>query len=69
VHPIILCACGECPQSAAISTGRRNTLVFGQRWTDQNEVSSPHIFYGQAEVGDLGQMATLKFDELDWSGV
>jgi hypothetical protein len=49
--------------------GRRNTLVFGQRGTDQNEVSSPHIFYGQAEVGELGQMATLKFDEFDWSGV
>jgi hypothetical protein len=26
---------------AEVSTGRRNTLVFGRRWSDQNEVSSP----------------------------
>ncbi|MFT5870904.1 MAG: hypothetical protein ACI8TF_003035, partial [Paracoccaceae bacterium] len=38
----------------AISTGRRNTLVFSQRWSDEHEVSPPHIFHGQAEVRDLG---------------
>jgi hypothetical protein len=32
------------PQSPAISTGRCNTLVFSQRWSDQNEISSPRIF-------------------------
>jgi hypothetical protein len=53
------------PLPAAISTGRRNTLVFSQSWSDENEVSSPRIFHGQAEVGDLGQMATQRVDELD----
>jgi hypothetical protein len=57
------------PQSPAILKGRRNTLVFSQRWSDQNEVSSPRIFHGQAEVADLGQMATRRIDELDWSCV
>jgi hypothetical protein len=44
---------------------RGNTLVFSQRWSDQNEVSSPRIFHGQAEVGDLGQMAARRDDELN----
>jgi hypothetical protein len=61
--------CASATFSAAVSTGRRNTLIFLERWSDQNEVSSPRIFHGQAEVGDLGQMATWRVDELDWSGV
>jgi len=59
----------ECPVRAAISTGRRNTLIFSQRWSDEHEVTPPRIFYGQAEVRDLGPMATRRVDELDWSGV
>jgi hypothetical protein len=30
-----------CP---AISTGRRNTLIFLERWSDEHEVSPPRIF-------------------------
>jgi hypothetical protein len=59
----------ELPQDAAISTGRRNTLVFLESWSDPYEVSSPSIFYGQAEVRDLGQMPTRRVDELDWAGL
>jgi hypothetical protein len=55
--------------ATAVSTGRRNTLIFLERWSDQNEVSSPRIFHGQVEVGDLEQMATWRVDELDWLGV
>jgi transposase-like protein len=31
---------------AVASTGRRNTLIFSQRWSDEHEVSPPRIFYG-----------------------
>ena len=30
---------------AAVSTGRRNTLIFRKRWSVPNEVSSPSIFH------------------------
>jgi hypothetical protein len=39
--------------------GRRNTLVFSQRWSNQNEVSSTDIFHGQVEVGDLGPLSAM----------
>ncbi|MFT5786294.1 MAG: hypothetical protein ACI9KK_001649, partial [Ascidiaceihabitans sp.] len=48
---------GQCPLRAAVSTGRRNTLVFLERWSVKHEVSPPDIFHGQTEVRDLGSMA------------
>jgi hypothetical protein len=50
----------------AVSTGRRNTLVFLERWSEPYEVSSPRIFNRQTEVRDMGQMATWGVDEVDW---
>jgi hypothetical protein len=31
--------------SAVVSTGRRNTLIFEQRWSVQYEVSSSHLLF------------------------
>jgi hypothetical protein len=33
----------------------------------KHEVSSPSIFYGQAEVRDMGSLATRRVDEFDWT--
>jgi hypothetical protein len=54
---------------AVASTGRRNTLIFEKDWSVHYEVSSPDIFYRQAEVRDLGSMATWRVDEFDWAAV
>ncbi len=43
-----------------VTTGQRNTLVCGQRWSVSHEVSSPSIIHGQAEVRDLGSMAARR---------
>ena len=53
----------------AVSTGRRNTLISKKDWSLHYEVSSPNIFHQQAEVRDLGSMATRRVDELDWAVV
>ena len=53
--------------SAAVSTGRRNTLVFLERWSVDHDLSSPDIFHRQAEVRDLGSMAARRVDEFDWT--
>jgi hypothetical protein len=54
--------------SVAVSTGRRNTLVFLERWSDPHEVSSPSILHRQTEVRDMGSMATRRVDEFDRAG-
>jgi hypothetical protein len=41
--------------------GRRNTLVFSQRWSVSYGLSSPRIFHGQAKVGDLGPLLSYDF--------
>ena len=45
----------ERQQSPAVSTDRRNTLVFLERWSVKHEVSSTYLFHGQTEVRDLGR--------------
>ena len=37
--------CSECPLSAAASTGRRNTLVFMERWSVNHGLSQQTFFY------------------------
>ncbi|MGA9433372.1 MAG: hypothetical protein WBV62_03980, partial [Roseobacter sp.] len=59
----------ERPLLTAISTGRCNTLFFLERWSEYHEVSSPHIFHGQTEVGYLEPLATRRVDEFDWAAV
>jgi hypothetical protein len=36
---------GERRQCGVVSTGRRNTLIFEQRWSVQYEVSSSHLLF------------------------
>jgi hypothetical protein len=39
---------GQWPESAVFSTGGRNTLIFRERWSVQNEVSSPYLLFIRA---------------------
>jgi hypothetical protein len=59
----------ECPLCAVDSGGRRNTLVFEERWSVEDGISGTHLFHGQAEGGDLGSLATRGVDEFDWPEV
>ncbi|MFT7596393.1 MAG: hypothetical protein ACI8R4_003728, partial [Paracoccaceae bacterium] len=43
--------------AAVVSMGRRNTLIFRERWSVLNEVSHTDILYGQTEVRDVGSVA------------
>jgi hypothetical protein len=52
----------ECRLRPAVSKGRRNTLI----WSVYNEVSHTDVLYGQAEVRDVGSVATRRFNGLDW---
>jgi hypothetical protein len=47
----------ECLLRAAISTGRRNTLIFLERWSEPYEVSSPSVFTDKqkSEIWDRWQ--------------
>lgn len=55
----------------AVSTGRRNTLIYGRRWRDQNEVLSPRIFTEKkkSEIWDRwqrGESMSLIGRVFDW---
>ena len=52
-----------------ISIGRRNTLIFLERWSVYHEVSATNVLYRDAEVGDVGSMAAWRVFELDWAQV
>jgi hypothetical protein len=47
----------QCPVWAAVSTGRRNTLVFLERWSVSHGLSEADIFLRKAEGRDLGSVA------------
>ena len=49
-EPDIRCVGDERRLWAAVSKGRRNTLIFLERWSVYNEVSHTDVLYGQAEV-------------------
>ena len=46
----ISCALRQNLLLAAVSPGRRNTLIFLERWSVYNEVSHTDVLYGQSEV-------------------
>ena len=43
----------------AVSTGRRNTLIFLERWSVRDEVSDADILHGQTEVRDVGSLSAM----------
>jgi hypothetical protein len=47
------------------SGGRRNTLVFEERWSVEDGIPAEDIFYGETEGGDLGPLAAWGVDEFD----
>ena len=51
----------------AVSIGRRNTLIFLERWSVFDEVPDADVLHEQTEVGDVGPMATRGVDEFDWA--
>ena len=51
----------------AVSIGRRNTLIFLERWSVYDEVPDADVLHEQTEVGDVGPMATRGVDEFDWA--
>jgi len=53
------------PLRAVVSTDRRNTLVFLDRWSVRHEVSDADILHRQTEVGDVGSLAAGRVDEFD----
>uniref|UniRef100_UPI0022EB4082 hypothetical protein n=1 Tax=Parasedimentitalea psychrophila TaxID=2997337 RepID=UPI0022EB4082 len=55
--------------SAAVSTGRRNTLVFMERWSVNHGLSPQTFFYRETEVGDLTSLAMRRADEFDWTWI
>lgn len=59
----------ECPHCMAVSTDRRNTLVFLERWSENDDIPAQNIFHGQTEVRDLGSMAAWRVDEFDWAWI
>jgi hypothetical protein len=46
-----------------VSIGRRNALVFLERWSANDEMPVPDFFQEQTEVGDMGSMAARRVDE------
>ena len=53
----------------AVSIGRRNTLIFLERWSVNDEVPDADVLHEQTEVGDVGPMATRGVDEFDWATI
>lgn len=49
---LIVCLVG------ADSTGGRNTLVFFERWSVDDEISDEDVLHEQAEVGDVGSVGS-----------
>jgi len=45
----------------AVSTDRRNTLIFFERWSISHEVSSAYILHSQAEVRDVGSLLSYNY--------
>jgi len=43
-----------------VSIGRRNALVFLERWSANDEMPVPDIFQEQTEVGDMGSTAARR---------
>lgn len=46
----------------AVSTGRRNSLIFLERWSIDHEVSDTGVLYGQLEVRDVAAWWVNEFD-------
>ena len=63
------CAVHEGPQRAVASTGGRNTLVFLERWSVENEISPQNLLFLKSARGDLGSLAARGVYEVDWAGV
>lgn len=65
-HGLAQPRCSERQLRPAVSKGRRNTLVFFERWSVRDEVSHTDVLHGQAEVRDVGSVAARRVDEFDW---
>jgi hypothetical protein len=51
--------CGERQLCPVVSTGRRNTLIFLERWSVYHEVSATNVLYRCAKVGDVGSLSAM----------
>ena len=54
-----------CPLWEVDSKGRRNTLVFEERWSVEDGISPEDLFHREAKGGDLGSLAAWGVDEFD----
>jgi hypothetical protein len=52
--------CGERQKSPVISTGRRNTLIFLERWSVSHEVSHTDVLHRHTEVGDVESLSAMQ---------